>query len=94
MSKKNKKDRNPSKIPVTELDLIHARAQGRYDGYKRILDVMTFVLRNDFGFTDDQMDFLAKRLATTTDSIAKGRITDKDLVNSMKVEHDLTIVLK
>lgn len=91
--RKKMKQPKPRNIPRTELDCIKARSEGRNEGYKYVLLAATYVLINDLGFNDFQLNKFSQRLTKTCEMVAEGRINLKDVEKSLKDEHDLTIEL-
>lgn len=61
-------------------------ASARKRGMKEMLEIATYALSSKQGFEKDDIEYLMENISYTLDSISDGRITMKDIQETIKDE--------
>ena len=94
---KTKKTRNTSnsrKIPRTQADVDKAYKRGMNDGLQGALTIMLYTLKDKFGSEDTDLKEFADAFNYTVDGINKGYVSEKDLMDVIRDEYGVTVVMK
>ena len=85
------KKKNPRSIPRTQQDVDRAYDKGLIDGTKSALTILLYVLKDNFGADDNQIQEFSDAFNYTIDSIDKGYVTETDLAALVKEEYGTVI---
>lgn len=88
-----KSKKNPRRLPCTQADVDKARSEGRYEGYNGLLSIFLWVMMEDFGFSDEDLQKIQERILYYCLVIKDGRLKLNDILSALKEEHGITIEL-
>lgn len=84
---------NPRMIPKTQADVDKATALGESRGCELALNVILFLLMNDFNFSHEDMSRINKRTMFYMRQISSGRLKYPELRRALREEYDLEVKL-
>ena len=84
---------NPKRKPATQYDVERARREGRYEGFNGLMSMFLWVVYEDFGFSDSDLQKTQERILYYCSEIQSGRLRLNDIMSALKEEHGVTIEL-
>ena len=84
---------NPKRIPRTEADCRKAYDKGLLDGSVGALTIMLYVMKDKYGYSEDQLHKFADQFNYVADSMAQGYVTKADLMQVVKEEYGTVLRL-
>ena len=87
----SRKKTNPNRIPVSEADVERAEKRGVNFGAKTAIAIVFSVLLDKYGYTQDQLVELWKKVDNLSAAINEDRVSVTDLVHVLKVEYGIAL---
>lgn len=87
----SKKKVNPRRIPLSKAALEQAKKYARAEAIDFLYCISMMVLKDDFGFSADELKYYFDRMEYHGDSIAKGYASIQDYRQMLKDEADIVI---
>lgn len=91
MAKGKTKKVNPRRKPVSEADLNRAKATASDQAVKLAIAIFLTVLKDRFGFDNDQIKEAWKAMDKLSEEVAEHRISAWDLVSVLKDEYEIDL---
>lgn len=85
---------NPRKVPRTQADVEKAYRRGEVDGTRAAMTILLYVLKDKFNASDEDVMELSNAFRSTTESVAKGYVSEADLRRVVRDEYDWSFEIK
>lgn len=85
------KRQNPRKRPATFQDVKRSAQEGSDRGVKLALAICLMVMKDDFDFTNDQIEHAYERMTKLSGEVAEKRISVNDLIQTLDEEYAINL---
>lgn len=80
---------NPRNRPASQADIDRAKKQATDDAIHLSIAMFLFVLKDDFDFNAEQLNYAWERIDKLSEEVKEHRINLWDLVNVLRDEYDI-----
>ena len=82
---------NPRRRPVTQADVERAKGNAASDAVHLSMAIFLTVLKDDMGFSNDQIIHVWDRVDKLSQEVAERRVNVKDLCGVLSDEYDIVL---
>lgn len=82
---------NPRRVPASKADVNRARDKAASDAVHLAMAIFLTVLKDDMGFTNDQIIHVWNRVDKLSQEVAERRINVHDLCGVLESEYSITL---
>lgn len=83
---------NPRKIPVSMADVERAKKNASDDAVHLALAIFLTVLKDDFGFDNEQVKLARSRVDKLSEEVAERRVSIADLLTVLREEYHIDLL--